>query len=141
MFASVIGCLSWPAITSSHWSGPALFYASIVFAMGSILTGAQQTLILGSSESIAELTASEIQDMRKSLASRSRGRREPSDLALFSWQVPLMLLGYSVLCFSAGLCSVVFSPLSQKLRWDAESKVCVTNASHLIVAKLAKCES
>ena len=124
MFASIVSCQSWPAVTTAHWTVLALWNASIVLAICSILTGAQQTLVLGPGEPVRELTATEIQEMRLSLASRgSKGRRDPSAFAVFSWQVPVMLLCYCVLCFLAGLCSVVYGPLARKLRWDADSKV------------------
>ena len=130
MFASTIGSLQWPATTAGHWSGAAMLYSSVVLAICTILTGAQQTLVLVSADSISELGPSEIQEIRASLASRTGHERpRPSAFAVFSWQVPLMLLCYCILCFLAGLCSIVYSPLSKKLAWSSDLKVCCMYSS------------
>lgn len=124
MFASVIGCLSWSTVADSHWSGPACWYTSLVFSICGVLTGAQQTLVLVSDDMIDHLTPTELQTVKQSLASSIWGETQPSSWVLFSWQVPIMLLCYAVLFFLAGLCSVVYEPLSRSLDWNNDSKVC-----------------
>lgn len=123
MIASVTQCLSWNVVQSSHWSGPALWYGCIVFAICSILTGAQQTLILGPGEIPQSLARAQIPEVKLRLTSHTRGSGHPSAVALLCWQLPIMFLCYSILCFLTGLCSVVYSPLARNLRWNDDSKV------------------
>lgn len=122
-FSAVVGCPSWPIAVDSHWTGPALWYASLIFAVCAILTGAQQTLYLGAGGVMSEPTSLEIAHTKLSLTSRS-DHRQPSALVVFAWQVPVMLLCWSILSFLAGLCCVIYSPLSHRLRWNSDSKVC-----------------
>ena len=46
VFATVPTCLTWRGIESVHWSAPAFWYASIVFAVTSVVIAAQQTMVL-----------------------------------------------------------------------------------------------
>jgi hypothetical protein len=64
MFASVTGCLSWTVVQTSHWSGPALWYSSIVFAITSIFLGAQQTLVFPDADSTDVLAPDKIESMK-----------------------------------------------------------------------------
>jgi hypothetical protein len=123
MFASVTGCLSWTVVQTSHWSGPALWYSSIVFAMTGIFLGAHHTLVLPEADSIDVLSPDKIESMKQSFMSRGDLNPRPSRLMLFVWQAPCMFLGCAVFSFLAGLCSVVLSPLARKLSWNEEAKV------------------
>jgi hypothetical protein len=123
MFASVTGCLSWTAVQTSHWSGPALWYSSIVYAIASIFLGAQQTLVLPDADSIDALAPDKIESMKQSFMSKGDLNPQPSRLMLFVWQAPIMLLGCAVFSFLAGLCSVVLSPLARNRSWNEEAKV------------------
>ena len=123
MFASVSSCLTWNAVKDSHWSGLALWYSSIILAVACIFTGSQQSLVLPNTEILNDLSADEIESMKKSFARPGQYHNNPSTLILFAWQVPIMLLGYSVVGFFAGLCSVVLSPLARNPRWGEEAKV------------------
>ena len=42
---------------------------------------------------------------------------------LFVWQAPLMCMSYSILCFLAGLSSVVISPLASRPMWNNDASV------------------
>ena len=123
MFASVTGCLSWTVVQTSHWSGPALWYSSIVLAIASIFLGAQQTLVLPEADSIDVLAPDKVESMKQSFMSRGGLNPRPSILMLFIWQAPITLLGCAVFSFLAGLCSVVLSPLARKPSWNEEAKV------------------
>ena len=48
----------------------------------------------------------------------------PNPFLIFALQAPIMLLSLSVMAFLAGLCSVVFAPLSSEPVWDENAKVC-----------------
>ena len=61
--------------------------------------------------------------MKQSFTADSMHTSEPSNSALFAWQLPIMLLGYTVVAFLAGLCSVVLSPLARNPGWNDEAKV------------------
>jgi hypothetical protein len=85
MFASVTGCLSWTVVQTSHWSGPALWYSSVVFAIASIFLGAQQTLVLPETDSIDLLAPDKIENMKQTFMSRRDLNPRPSRLMLFVW--------------------------------------------------------
>ena len=88
MFASTISCLSWSNLSSSHWSGPALWYGSIVLALMAVMLGAQQVMFLPDN-----FDGNAARDFRKRLMVRSREKRaelEPRQSMLFAWQAPLM---------------------------------------------------
>lgn len=123
MFASVTSCLSWNSLNNRHWSGPALWYATIIFSLSCIFTGAQQSLVLPEADSIEKLTSEELERMKQSFAASKQRSSQPSRLSLFAWQIPLMLLGYAVVTFLGGLCSVVLSPLARNPGWNDETKV------------------
>ena len=53
----------------------------------------------------------------------------PNGLLVFVLQAPIMLLSFSVVCFLAGLCSVVFAPLGKHLVWGDDAKVRSSPAS------------
>lgn len=123
MFASVTSCLSWNTIDSRHWSGPALWHATIILSLSAIFTGAQQSLVLPDAASIDTIPQHELDSMKLSFAISTSQPTKASACALFSWQIPMMLLGYAVVGFLGGLCSVVLSPLAQKAGWNEEAKV------------------
>ena len=125
IFASVSSCLSWDAVNRSHWSGPALWACCIVLALACILTGAQQCLVLPDAETLASLTLEEVESMRLSFTGRAKPLDKPGVCTLFAWQIPMMLLSYAVICFLAGLCSVVLSPLARNPHWSGDAKVSV----------------
>ena len=126
MFASTISCLSWSVLSTSYWSGPALWYGSIVLALMAVMLGAQQVMFLPDN-----FDANAARDFRKRLMVRSSNREkrrgedlEPRQSMLFAWQAPLMCLSCSVVFFHAGLLSVVVGPLVRKGEWGDEAKVC-----------------
>ena len=119
MFASIIAALSWPTVVGKHWSGPALWYAGVVFALVAIVLGAQQTMVL----SDACQNPNNVSKVRKNLMRGSARRERPGRTVLFALQAPLMCLAYSIVLFLAGLTSIVLSPLAQNPGWNAEAKV------------------
>ncbi|KAK3059338.1 hypothetical protein LTS18_011100, partial [Coniosporium uncinatum] len=120
IFASVISCLSWSNIENAHWSGPALWYASIVFAILAVVLGSQHSMLL------PDMTTQIDKDwkaIRESMTvGNADGTRRPSSITMFAWQGPTMCLSYSLVAFMAGLMSVVFSPWAQNMVWGPEAK-------------------
>ena len=95
-----------------------MWYAALIFALVSIILGAQQTIIMPeASDGIDPLIIKQ-----RLLASDSFTPR-PNRLMLFVWQSPLMCISSSIMCFLAGLTSVVLSPLAQDPRWNEAAKV------------------
>ena len=111
MFGAPIASLSWTAVPSSHWSGPALWYAAIVLSLTSVVLGGQQAWLLPIS-----ISPHEAQIYRD----KFEGKRQR---ALLAWQAPMMCLCYSILFFLAGLGVVVISPFARKGNWGEEAKV------------------
>lgn len=116
IFAAMIASLSWTTIPDSHWSGPALWYAGIVFALTAVVLGAQQTILIPAE--VDEKTACRL---RERLESDTKDM--PRQDMLFILQSPIMCLSLSVACFLAGLTSVVISPLARHPVWGMEAKV------------------
>ena len=114
VFASVNGAISWQSFESRHWLSKACFYSSIVLAIASMVTGAQQTLLL---DSLAPGQRYRARDWT------FWGSRGPSCKLMFAWQMPLLFLNYSMLLFLAGLSAWVISPMAKNLKYDAEAKV------------------
>ena len=123
MFATVSSCLTWTTTTSSNWSGPALWYSSIVFAIGSIFIGAIQSLALPAEGLLYEISDAAVEQMRQAYVQKSSALNQASPYALVVWQMPIMLLGYSVLSYLIGLCIVIISPLVQNPHWNDDAKV------------------
>ncbi|KAL8765063.1 MAG: hypothetical protein Q9194_006693 [Teloschistes cf. exilis] len=113
LFASVIGCLSWNTITESHWTARALFYSSIIFALVSVVTGAQQLWVLPNEDS---LKAPDVDLEPLEWHMKNHKKR-----FVFAIQCPLMFFSYSVATFLSGLFSVVFSPLAGKATWSDDA--------------------
>jgi hypothetical protein len=122
-------------VQSAHWSALALWYVSVLFALVSIFTGAQQALVLYGMTPDARGDHSEVEDSTTDSIRRrfqaSRDENLPSLRMLFVWQVPIMFLGYSVLTFLTGYCSVIFSPLTEQTGWNADAKVSYLSGANL----------
>lgn len=129
MFTTVASCLTWNSTESGHWSGPALFYASTVFALVAIVSGSQQLWVLPRTDLNNSRSDAEKNKRRRELLSfiekLQSGDGEPKARYLFALQAPIMLLTFSVMAFLAGLCAVVYSPLATRLVWDENAKVSV----------------
>lgn len=123
LFASVVSCLGWDNLTASHWLGPASFYVTILLSLASIFTAAQQTIVLPDKDAAKSYDLDQIEALRVSLLGPSRDDEEPALTTLFAWQCPIMLMGYSVVFFLVGLCTVVITPLSLRPEWGAAAKV------------------
>ncbi|KAK4504768.1 hypothetical protein PRZ48_002730 [Zasmidium cellare] len=127
--------LSWvPA--SSHWSCPAFWYSSVVFAVVAIFVAAQQSLALPDPDSDSwkhkfcpdknKDLKQDVETIRGFFCSAGGGeKRRVSEFALYAWQIPIMLLSYAVFAFLIGLCAGVISPLARDVRWGSEAKVSV----------------
>ena len=72
---------------------------------------------------LSEHDYSQAARIREKIAGSRRG--ELNYLYVYVLQAPLMLLGFSVLTFVAGLCCVVFSPLGRGVIWGDDAKVSV----------------
>lgn len=124
MFASVVSCLTWEVVKDTHWSGPALWYASILFALASIFSAAQLSLVLPEANVARTFNEEQVTAFKQSLADGNDAT--PSRTVLFAWQAPMMLLGHSVASYVVGLCVVVITPLARDHTWNASAKVRVT---------------
>lgn len=116
-FASAISTLSWTGLEGRHWTGPACWYTSIILAMVSVLSGAQQTILLESLQNVGSQRA------RSRLYGKSS---EPRWTVVFAWQCHLMFLSWALVFYFAGLTSYIASPVAMNLVWDDNAKVCVT---------------
>jgi hypothetical protein len=133
MFASVTSCLSWNCISNAHWSGPALWYASILLAVPVVLLGTQQLSVLPQKEDIGQLSTVQITLMKERLTEQACDEPRPSRFMLFVWQAPMMFLSYSVVLFLAGFGSIVFSPLAQDQAWNDALKVkCISTNTPVV---------
>lgn len=125
LVAAASASLSTNAATESHWSCPAFWYSSIVLAIAAIFTGAQQALVLPDPDkpgTLDHVDTKTLEKIRRSFATPS-APQEVSELAMFAWQIPIMLLSYSVFAYLIGLCSGVISPLAHNFHWGNEAKV------------------
>jgi hypothetical protein len=128
LFTTVASCLTWNSTETSHWTGPALFYASTVFALVAIISGSQQLWILprvDASPSNSDAGKKRSEELVSFIARLSSDEGRPKSKYVFALQTPIMLLTLSVLAFLAGLCAVVYSPLASRLAWDDNAKVCI----------------
>ncbi|RMZ72671.1 myosin-cross-reactive antigen family [Pyrenophora seminiperda CCB06] len=128
---------SWPNILpngqKSPWSVRTSWYCGIILSLFSILTAADQTVRLH------RLSAHRdgLENIRKLLSktngershSSKTGRRRPSLLQIFTWQMPVMFLTSATLCMIVGMFLHVWSATSHLDRpslWDDNTKVAVT---------------
>lgn len=115
MFASVISALSWDNVNITHWSARANFYSSIIFALMSVILGAQQIMTLPDVDDNA-ITAEDALELKLLL------ERHPTSMK-FAYQCPIMLFSFSLLTFLAGLFAFVFGPLGTFASWGPDAKV------------------
>ena len=151
LFTTVASCLQWPGTANGHWSAPALLYASILLALGAIVTGSQQLLLLPNERQEdrrtvtgvasvlpqqvllkpvdridSEMETAERQHL-KEVVGRICDTPEGEELnyhQIFALQTPIMLLALAVVTFVAAMCSVVFAPLATEPVWGDNAKVC-----------------
>ncbi|KPI39938.1 uncharacterized protein AB675_11377 [Cyphellophora attinorum] len=137
LFTTVASCLTWNSTETSHWTGPALFYASTVFALVAIISGSQQLWILprvDASPSNSDAGKKRREELVSFIARLSNDEGGPKSKYVFALQTPIMLLTFSVMAFLAGLCAVVYSPLAARLAWDDDAKTAVLFTIASIVA-------
>lgn len=85
--------------------------------------GAQQSLVLPDPNSLEILSFGALDEMRRTLIRSDARFDQSSRLMTFVWQLPVMVLGYSVFTYLAGLCAVVLSPFAAETAWNDETKV------------------
>jgi hypothetical protein len=125
---------SWPNILpsgrESPWPIRTSWYCGIILSMFSILTAADQTVRLHRLSSHRDGLAS----IRTLLAkangerkhSKKTGRKVPSLLQVFTWQMPVMFLTTAAICMIVGMFLHVWSAtreLETSQWWDDNSKV------------------
>jgi len=127
MAGSGIGCWSWSTPADYQWLEKAAWFACILLSITAIMTGAQQTLLLETSEPSSQMSPDHLHNLRRSLEGCCSNQQHPKPcpIVIFSWQVPIMLLCYAVISFLAGLCVVVYSPIAGKVEWNADAKVSI----------------
>ena len=79
MFASTISCLSWSNLSTTYWSGPALWYESIILTLTSIILGAQQAMFMPDT---VDVEASQEFRRRHIADNGSENRPEPRQVML-----------------------------------------------------------
>jgi hypothetical protein len=96
-----------------------------MLSIGSVFLGSQQIFVLPDSNEVQSFSIEQLEDIKSSLTASKKddADQHPSWYMLFVWQCPTMLLGYAVVFFLAGFCSVVLSPLAQNPRWNDDAKV------------------
>lgn len=124
LFASVISCLSWDGISDLHWSARALFHSSIILALVSVVSGAQQQWTLPAEDSLKAGNI-ELGRIKNLLENHKKG-------LVFALQCPLMFFAYSVALFLSGVYAVIFSPLVRHGSWGDDTKV---RSDHSLIEK------
>ena len=125
---------SWPSILpngeQSPWPVRTSWYCGIILALFSILTAADQTVRLHRLSSHRDGLANIRKILSKTNGERSHcsktGRRAPSLLQIFTWQMPVMFLTTSTICMIVGMFLHVWSAtthLDHPYVWDANTKV------------------
>ncbi|KAF2129658.1 hypothetical protein P153DRAFT_376071 [Dothidotthia symphoricarpi CBS 119687] len=128
---------SWPNILpngqQSPWPIRTSWYCGIILSLFSLLTAADQTVRLhrisahrDGLENLRRLLAKTNGERRRSTKT---GRRQPSLLQVFTWQMPVMFLTTSTLCMIVGLFLHVWSAtrhLQSAKIWDDDFKVALT---------------
>jgi len=126
LFTSVTSCLQWNSIERSHWSVSALFYSSLLFSLVAVISGSQQNLVLPR-EKFEKSQNDDKQDLDLAVSVQEKIRGRSLDglnsFYVYALQTPIMLLSFSVMTFLAGLCSVIFSPLTINVAWNSDAKV------------------
>ncbi|EOA86768.1 uncharacterized protein SETTUDRAFT_153559 [Exserohilum turcica Et28A] len=136
---------SWPDILpngeSSPWSVRTSWYCGIILSLFSILTAADQTVRLHRLSSHRD----GLENIRKLLGktngekshSPKTGRRSPSRLQIFTWQMPVMFLTSATICMIVGMFLHVWSAtthLDHPRLWDDNTKVAATYSAVAIAA-------
>lgn len=136
---------SWPNILpngkASPWSVRTSWYCGIILSLFSILTAADQTVRLHRLSShrdglvnIRKLISK--MNGEKSHSSKT-GRRTPSLLQIFTWQMPVMFLTSATLCMIVGMFLHVWSAtthMDHPTMWDDNTKVAITYSSVAIAS-------
>jgi len=140
--AVVTASFSWGNVDTSHWVGPAFWYASLSTSICGIFLATQQLALLALigdipeepddpktttvlrrhlSQILAEKQPTVIspsQGVEAAHGSFQYGRGDASwEISwrlIFSWQCPMMFIGYSTLFYMIGLSTVVCTPLFQE---------------------------
>ncbi|ORY16913.1 hypothetical protein BCR34DRAFT_635325 [Clohesyomyces aquaticus] len=129
---------SWPTILpngkESPWMVRTAWYCGIILSLFSILTAADQTIRLHRLSShqhglinIRNLLAKNAQNHTHKRA----GRRQPSRVQVYAWQMPVMFLTTAAICMIVGMFLHVWSATArirpdQEDWWNDNSKVAVT---------------
>ncbi|KAF1838148.1 hypothetical protein BDW02DRAFT_565421 [Decorospora gaudefroyi] len=127
---------SWPNIlpngATTPWSVRTSWYCGIILALFSLLTAADQTVRLHRLSSHRDGLLNIRKLLAKTNGERSHsartGRRAPSKLQIFTWQMPAMFLTSSTLCMIVGMFLHVWSAtthMSHPTLWDNNMKVAV----------------
>ncbi|KAK0636778.1 hypothetical protein B0T17DRAFT_485085 [Bombardia bombarda] len=145
--AAVIGCFSWVPNDGQHWLGPAAWYSCLVLSLFAILLSSSEAFIFSTIKDVPGKTsqARELamiarvepitpqQPQPTATDGREKGKgRQRQDvqvkikwIMVFTWQAPIMLVAYAVICFLAGLTIYVCTPLYDGLGFRGESKASI----------------
>ena len=141
--AVITASFSWNTVASAHWTAPGFWYASLTFSICGILLAAQQVAafsLLGpfpenpSADGARKAILRYLPHMLRKTSmqvSHNEARNPEYDLGewtvrwkmVFTWQVPMMFMAYSFLCYILGLTIMACSPLLQRQPWGPESNV------------------
>ncbi|KAN0120313.1 hypothetical protein V8E51_002521 [Hyaloscypha variabilis] len=143
--AIITASFSWNTVATAHWTAPALWYASLTFAICGVLLAAQQVTALSvlgplPKNSMPAVSYKAILRYLPQMLERTsiipldaEGRESNYELGewtvrwkmVFTWQIPMMFTGYSFLCYIVGLTILACTPLIQRQPWGPESKIAI----------------
>jgi hypothetical protein len=120
LIAGVVStALTWPMTADANWISVGLHYLSLFLALNTVLLALIQTIVL------RRLLACQNIDVyfRRMFGKEVRGTWKPDISQLRIWNMPSLLLYYSVVCFLFGLYSIVATHLEVRFflflfAWD-----------------------
>lgn len=110
--AIVASVFSWPTIISSPWTAKACFYTTLYLSLFAVTCGFQQNITLVRYGKDAEGVAM-LQKLLRSTNGKSAGR-----LHLFVWQIPIMLVNFSIMSFLMGLSILIWDQTTTSVKTD-----------------------
>ncbi|RYN25638.1 hypothetical protein AA0112_g8537 [Alternaria arborescens] len=115
---------SWPVIESAPWTTQAALYASLITAMIAVSSGTQQYV-----------TLSRIRGERlRVFQALLRGDKAIQSHHLYVWQMPIMLLSFSIWYLLIGLLILIYARAAASSPWGPDVKIAVVSGLATIFA-------
>lgn len=109
---------SWPTINDAPWTVKAVLYSTLIIALCSVASGAQQTITLN--------RYGKHPDGLRALQKLLESARKPGKarlLQLYVWQLPVMLLNISIALLVIGIIILMWARAANSPSWDDDMKV------------------